>query len=321
MFNNLFSITMQSSKLLIFSCFALAATVGASTSFPPVPTPSSVSFTPLSSCTLGGDASCSTGSVCTPAGICIGRCYSGISSPTILPTTSNIAITTSTPVNTCQIGVPANENGCSSGSYCLPTQTCPGLCINTVPLPPMTTTTVPTTLPSTPPSGITTPPTSSFSAPSVSFCVYDQDDTTEGCPTSSVCTPIQPCDGICFTTTSPFSVGTGCTVLANDCGPNAYCSQNAGCEGACIASPATTITDTYITPTTTPKTTPTPTSTLSVPTPSGTCGWVYIPCGVGYKCVNQFGVNCALGESGHCVPVRQAKHRFLAGRYFDAGEE
>ena len=310
---------MQPSNLLIFSCFALAATVGASTSFPPVPTPS-VSFTPLPPCTLGGDASCSTGSVCTPITNCIGQCYSGISSPTILPT-SNIPITATTSVNTCQVGFPSGQNGCSPGSYCLPTQTCAGLCLNTVPLPPATTTTLPTTRVSTPHSGITTPPTSIPSSPPLSYCVFNEYDITQGCPTGSICTPDAPCYGICSTTTAPYSIGTGCIVLGDDCGPNAVCSQNAGCEGACIAAPPTTITDTYITPTTTPKTTPKPTSTQSVPSPSGTCGWVYIPCGSGYKCVNQAGQNCGVGESGHCVPIRQGKHRFLAGRYFDAGEE
>ena len=309
---------MQPSKLFIFSCFALAATVGASTSIPPVITPS-ISFTPLPPCTLGGDASCSTGSVCTPITNCIGQCYSGVSSPTILPT-SNIPVTANTPVYTCQVGFPSDQNGCSSGSYCLPTQTCAGLCLNTVPLPPATTTTLPTTLVSTPPSGITTPPTS---IPSTRYnCVVNEYDSTQGCPTSSFCTPVgEPCYGICSTTTYPYSIGTGCIIYSDDCGPNAVCSQNAGCEGTCIAGPPPTITGVDFTPTTTPKTTPKPTSTQSVPSPSGTCGWVYIPCASGYKCVNQAGENCGVGEAGHCVPVHQGKHRFLAGRYFDAGEE
>ena len=394
---------MQASKLLVFTCFALAATVGASTSIPPVITPS-ISFTPLPPCTLGGDASCSTGSVCTPITNCIGQCYSGVSSPTILPT-SNIPVTATTPVYTCQVGFPSAQNGCSSGSYCLPTQTCAGLCLNTVPLPPATTTTLPTTLVSIPPSGITTPPTS---IPSTRYnCVVNEYDSTQGCPTSSFCTPVgEPCYGICSTTTAPYSIGTGCIIYSDDCGPNAVCSQNAGCEGTCIAIPAPTttpptsvsstryncvvnefdvtqgcptssfctpvgepcygqcttttapysvgttaclvlsndcganafcsqnagcqgtcvagppptITGIDFTPTTTPKTTTKPTSTQSVPSPSGTCGWVYIPCGSGYKCVNQAGENCGVGESGHCVPVHHGKHRFLAGRYFDAGE-
>ena len=297
---------MQPSKLISFSCFALAATVSASASFPPVPTPSSVSFTPLPPCTLGGDASCSAGSVCTPAGICIGQCYSGVSSPTILPT-NNIPITATTSVNTCHIGFPSDQNGCSSGSYCLPTTPCPGLCLNTVIPPPPTTTTVLTTTYSGPP-----PPPS---------CAYDQFHSTSGCPPSSECTPDATCYGVCTTTTSPYNIGTQCVVLGGGCGSNAICSQTAGCAGACIAIPPTTITDTYITPSTTHKTTPKPTSTQSVPQPSGTCGWVYVPCATGYKCVNQQGQNCGVGESGHCVPVHQGKHRFLAGRHFDEAEE
>ncbi len=372
---------MQPSKLLIFSFFALAATAGASTTIPPVPTPSSVTFTPLPPCTLGGDASCGTGSICTPITNCVGHCYSGSSTPTVLPT-SNIPITATL---TCQVGFP---DACFPGSYCLPTQTCAGLCINTVIPPPATT----TTLPTTPPSGITTPPTSILST--YHQCAVNYYDSTQGCPTSSFCTPVGPCGGYCSTTTPPYSIGTGCQIFGTGCGPNAVCSQFAGCEGTCIAIPPTTTPPTSIPssrygcvvneydstqgcptssfctpvgqcggicstttppysmgtgcqiygtdcgpnavclqfagcdgtcvpipPTTTPKTTPTPTSTHSVPSPSGTCGWVYLPCPSGYKCVNQAGENCGVGESGHCVPVHQGKHRFLAGRYFDAGEE
>lgn len=291
---------MQLSKLISFSCFALAATVSASS--PPVITPT-VSFTPLPPCTLGGDASCSSGSVCTPAGICIGQCYSGVSSPTILPT-NNHPITATTSVNTCHIGFPSDENGCSSGSYCLPTTPCPGLCLNTVVPPPPTTTTVSLTTYSNPP-----PPPS---------CAYNEFDSTSGCPPSSECTPVATCYGVCSTTTSPYAIGTQCIVLGGDCAAGATCSQTASCAGACIGIPPTTITDTYITPSTTHKTTPKPTST------SATCGWVhrvYVPCATGYKCVNQQGQNCGVGQSGHCVPVHQKKHRFLAGRYFNEAEE
>lgn len=297
---SLWSITMQSSKLLIFSCFALAATVGASTSVPPVLTPS-ISFTPLPPCTLGGNAACGTGSVCTPITNCIGQCYSGISSPTVLPT-SNIPVTATGA--TCQVGFPSNQNGCSSGSYCLPTQTCAGLCLNTVPLPPATT---------------TTPPTSILTPSSRYGCVVDEYDITAGCATSSFCTPVGQCNGLCTTTTAPYGIGAECMVLdGDDCGPNAFCSQSAGCEGTCTAFP---ITSTHTSPTTTPKTTPKSTSTQSSPSPSGTCGWVYIPCKSGYKCVNQQGANCGVGEAGHCVPDHQGKRRYLAGRYFDAAEE
>ena len=296
---------MQPSKLLIISCFAFAATVGASTSVPPVVTPSSVSFTPLPPCTIGGNAACGTGSVCTPITNCIGQCYAGISSPTVLPT-SNIPITATGP--TCQVGFPSGYNGCSSGSYCAPTQTCAGLCINTEPLSPA----------STPP--ISTPPTStpSLSPSSPYNCVVDEFDMTYGCPTSSFCTPVGPCYGLCTTTTAPYGIGNGCQVLdGDDCGPNAFCSQNAGCGGTCTALPHTT----SVTPTSTLKTTPKSTSTQSAPSPAGTCGWIYIPCESGYKCVNQQGENCGVGEAGHCVPDHQGRRRHLAGRSFDAAEE
>lgn len=103
-------------------------------------------FSPLPSCTIGGDASCSYGSVCTPLANCYGFCHSGISSPTTLPTATNPAPPPYTTASkACFIGRPVYDGGCPTHEYCLPTQTCPGLWINTLPLPPGTTMTLPTT--------------------------------------------------------------------------------------------------------------------------------------------------------------------------------
>ena len=297
---------MQLSKLLIISYFALAASVGASTSAPPI-TPS-ISFTPLPPCTLGGNAACGSGSVCTPVTNCIGQCYAGVSHPTVLPT-NNLPITATGA--TCQVGWPPAYNGCSTGSYCAPTVTCAGLCLNTEPLPPATTTTPP----------ISTPPPSTFVPPSPYNCVVDEFDSTAGCATSSFCTPVGPCYGICTTTTAPYGMGSECMVLnGEDCGPNAFCSQNAGCGGTCTALPKTT---THTTPATTHKTkTEKSSSTQSRPAPSGTtCGWIYINCESDYDCVDQDREIVGVGEAGVCVKNNQLRRRYMAGRYFGAGDE
>ena len=116
------------------------------------PTPTTT-VPPLPSCTIGGNASCSYGSFCTPLANCFGFCRSGISSPTTLPTATTPAPPPdTTATNACYFGRPANDGGCPTSEYCVPTQTCPGLCLNTLPPPPGTTTTVTSSRPTTTPS-------------------------------------------------------------------------------------------------------------------------------------------------------------------------
>ncbi len=246
------------------------------------------------------------------------------------------------------MGRPANDNGCPTNSYCLPTQTCAGLCLNTVIPPPPTTTTFLTTQ---------TPPYTTISGTPYATCVWEQPGlyATPPCPDpSSSCSPTPSCGGQCYTTapgiTTTCTLGascaanagggkcqpyiatcntagcpgmcptTACSISGNQCPTEAICSQTEYCSGICIPTSPATVTGTVVTPSSSGQLTST--ATLSGPAPSGTCGWVYVPCGNGYKCVNSKGKDCKLGDSGHCVPDQEKKKpRFLAGRYFDEGLE
>ncbi len=266
---------MQPLILLIFSTFALATSpISPSTTFSILFTPTTT-FNPLPSCTIGGDASCSSGSVCTPISNCYGFCHRGISSPTVLP-----PATTAPPppdnkaVNVCEVGWPANYNGCSAHSYCLPTQTCAGLCINTFIPPPPRTTTLPSTLPPT-------IPYTTISGTPYATCVWEQPGlyATPPCPDpASSCSPTPSCGGQCYTTapgiTTTCTVGhscarkagggecqpyiatcntagcpgmcptTACSISGNQCATEAICSQTEYCYGICIPTSPVTATGT-----------------------------------------------------------------------------
>lgn len=327
---------------------------GISSSSTPPPITPTTTVPPLPSCTIGGDASCSSGSSCTPLANCYGFCHSGISSPTILaPATATYPPPQTTASNVCIVGRPANDNGCPTNSYCLPTQTCAGLCLNTVIPPPPTTTTFLTT--QTPP---TTPPTipyTTISGTPYATCIWEQPGlyATPPCPDpSSSCSPTPSCGGQCYTTApgiaTTCTVGgfcaanagggrcqadavtcntagcagrcptTACSISGNQCPTEAICSQTEYCYGICISTSPATVTGTVATPSSSLRLTST--ATLTGTNPSGTCGWVYVPCGSGYKCMNSKGKECGLGDAGHCVPDQEKKnHRFLAGRHFDGG--
>ncbi|OCK95925.1 uncharacterized protein K441DRAFT_62556 [Cenococcum geophilum 1.58] len=259
----------------------------------PSPTPTQP---PVTSCTVGNNAPCGTGSTCTPTMIStygqpwLGQC---IATPTPV---------TETP---CVIG---DNSPCGSGSTCTPTMTCTsglpcsGACISA----PATATTICTVGNNAPCSSGST------------------------CTPTMVCTSGTPCGGACIATPTPVTE-TPCVIGDNSpcgagstCTPTMVCTTNLPCSGACISAPASTIctvgndtpcsSGSTCTPTMTCTSgvpcggaciaTPTPPSSTATPTPSP-CGGKDRPyCARGYKCVQAPGKDCGPEPRclGICVP-------------------